>query len=105
MVHVLTEGTFQREDEEANHDFTRPENCLQDEAVRTVLGRGHPELMEISWSPHSSRARPWEHILPSATESITHVTAEARFMAPATGQCYSICMKSKFSSFPVVKGH
>lgn len=65
MAHVLTEGTFQREDEEASRDFTRPENCLEDEAVRhifvsnvTVLGRGHPELIEISWSPRSSRARP-----------------------------------------------
>lgn len=69
------------------------------------LGRGHPELIKTLCSPLRQQHVAWESSHPSAALSITHATAEARFTAlEATGQCYPICMKSKFSSFPVVKG-
>lgn len=70
-----------------------------------VLGKGHPELIKTLCSPLRQQHMAWESSHPSAALSITHATAEARFTAlAATGQCYPICMKSKFSSFPVVKG-
>lgn len=41
---------------------------------------------------------------PPATALHHLATAEPRFMAPTAVQCYPICMKSKFSSFPMVRG-
>lgn len=78
--------------------------CPADEAVTPAIpGGGGPELIRTSCSAPQQQCaagrapiHPWH--------SGIHATAEARFMAPATVQCYPICKKSKFSSFPMVKG-
>ena len=51
-----------------------------------MLGIGHPEMIKTPCSPLRSRA--WPGRAPVHPQpSITHATAEAGFMAPATVQC------------------
>lgn len=69
-----------------------------------VLKGGHPGLIEMLRSPRGQRRVAWECAHPAAASPSHASAAVARFMAPAMGQCYPIRMKSKFPSFPLVKG-